>query len=154
MSWLPSYVMELPNVPEGVAVKDLLPLFVELNLDDFKITKTVTHKPTPLNLVFKGIPFEEQEKMRNIFLLGNVTKRYVTLSTVSRSAFFGRDVCFHWQDLLSSRNRMVDLARTFATRCLCGVVLWLYVNGSNGWKSCLWLPQCIKLRFPLQVCSA
>jgi hypothetical protein len=96
VSWLPSYIMELPKVPEGVAVKDLLPLFVELNLDDFKITKTVTHKPTPLNLVFKGIPFEEQEKMRNIFLLGNGTKRFVTHSTVSRPDVFGRDVYIDW----------------------------------------------------------
>ena len=69
--WLPSYLMELFEVPTGIDIGDLLPLFVELNLDDFKITKTVVNKPTPLNLVFKGIPFEQQEKMKNIFLLGN-----------------------------------------------------------------------------------
>ncbi len=70
LPWLPSYKLPLPFLPNRVPAKDILPLYVELNMDDFKITHTVTNKPTPCNIIFKGIPFEEQEKMKNIFLLG------------------------------------------------------------------------------------
>lgn len=70
LPWIPSYLMELPKLDFKLSVTKILPLYVELNLDDFKITNTVVNKATPVNLVFKGIPFEEQEKMKNIFLIG------------------------------------------------------------------------------------
>ncbi len=69
-TWLPYQKLPLPVLPSEVAATDILPLYVELNMDDFKITHTVVNNPTTVNIVFKGIPFDEQEKMKNIFLLG------------------------------------------------------------------------------------
>jgi len=82
VSWLPDYQMSSPELPSNIDMNRVLPIYVELNMDDFKITRTISNKPTSCNLIFKGIPFEEQEKMKNIFLIGmyqnvkllNVTK--------------------------------------------------------------------------------
>ena len=68
--WLPDYKIPLPVLPDNITAAQILPLYVELNADDFKITRTIISKPTPCNLIFKGIPFADQEKMKNIFLIG------------------------------------------------------------------------------------
>jgi hypothetical protein len=68
--WLQESKIQLPKLPENIQPSEILPLYVELNMDDFKMTKTVTTKPTSSNLIFKEIPFDEQEKMKNIFLIG------------------------------------------------------------------------------------
>jgi hypothetical protein len=68
--WLSNYLMFPPQLPNQIDLRKVLPLYVELNMDDFKITRTVPNAPTSCNLVFKGIPFEEQEKMKNVFLIG------------------------------------------------------------------------------------
>jgi len=70
--WLPNYRISTPQLPLNVDLQKVLPLYVELNMDDFKMTRTVNNTPTSCNLVFKGIPFEEQEKMKNVFLIGIV----------------------------------------------------------------------------------
>ena len=45
------------------------------------MTKTIVNKPTSCNMVFKGIPFEEQEKMKNIFLIGKCLIIYVNFKS-------------------------------------------------------------------------
>ena len=70
--WLPNYRISTPQLPLNVDLQKVLPLYVELNMDDFKMTRTVNNTPISCNLVFMGIPFEEQEKMKNVFLIGIV----------------------------------------------------------------------------------